>query len=88
MNLTELRHVRLHELTKLLGIGRSSIYQMVSDGLFPPPVKMSRRCSSWPLVEIQTVVRARAALKDDEEIRALVKEIVQTRLKGDLDNVA
>lgn len=79
MNLSEIRCIRLPELTALLGIGKSSVYLLVANGLLPPPIHISTRCSTWPLGEIRAVVGARAAGKSDDEVRLVVRNIMASR---------
>lgn len=39
--------VRLSDVSKLVGLSRSSIYSRVREGLFPAPVKLSDHCVRW-----------------------------------------
>lgn len=57
----------------------SSLYLDMSRGLFPPPVRIGARAVAWPRHEYQRVVAARVAGKGDEEIKALVRELVASR---------
>lgn len=42
------RLLRMAQVENLCGIKRSSIYQRIKEGTFPPPVKLSPRVSVWP----------------------------------------
>ncbi|MBT9611914.1 MAG: AlpA family phage regulatory protein [Burkholderiales bacterium] len=79
MDLSEMRCVRLPEVISLLGLSRSSIYLQISDGLFPPPIHMSARCSAWPMHEVQRIILARVAQKTESEVREIVREIIKAR---------
>jgi prophage regulatory protein len=50
--------MRLADLCKFLSVSRSSIYQWISDGTFPEPVRLGRRMVRW---RIETVVAWRDA---------------------------
>jgi prophage regulatory protein len=40
--------LRLPKVIQRTGLGRSTIYQMMSVGLFPAPVRLSKRAVAWP----------------------------------------
>lgn len=42
------RLLRLPEVESLVGLRKSSIYDAMKRGDFPPPVKLSRRAVCWP----------------------------------------
>jgi hypothetical protein len=48
-------------------------------GLFPPRIPLSKRLNVWPLAEVETVERAVAAGQSDDDIRALVRYLVDQR---------
>ena len=41
------RILRRHEVESQIGLSRSSIYQMMSDGDFPLPIKLGKRAVGW-----------------------------------------
>lgn len=41
------RFLRLPEVTRRVGMVRSTIYQKIAEGQFPPPVKLGPRLSFW-----------------------------------------
>lgn len=41
------RFLRLKEVIFRSGLGRSSIYKLVSEGKFPPPVAIGERSIGW-----------------------------------------
>ena len=49
--------ISLKEVSDLVGLKKSAIYERVSFGEFPKPVKLSQRCSRWSLVEVQKWIR-------------------------------
>ena len=70
---------RLPETLRRTGHGRSTHFKKVQDGLFTRPVRISAKRSGWPLHEVETLVAARIAGLNDEQIRALVQELHDTR---------
>jgi prophage regulatory protein len=58
---------------------KTTIYQDIADGVFPPPVQIGERCSAWVEDEVDQVRAARAAGASDAEIRQLVKQLVAAR---------
>ncbi len=41
------RILRRSQVEEQIGLSRSSIYQMMSDGEFPLPIKLGRRAVGW-----------------------------------------
>ncbi|MEE9454676.1 MAG: AlpA family phage regulatory protein [Paracoccaceae bacterium] len=74
--------VRPIDVQNATGMARSTLYAKIDDGLFPPPVKLGARFACWPDTELETWMQARIAGHSDEDIRALVVEIVKARKQG------
>lgn len=70
--------LRLPDVVAATGCGITKVYDDVQKGVLPPPIKRDRS-SFWPADEIGAVVAARIAGKTDDEIRALVAEMVAAR---------
>ncbi|TDN58323.1 AlpA family transcriptional regulator [Halothiobacillus neapolitanus] len=45
--------LRLHDVLRITGASRSSIYLWVSAGIFPQPVKLGVRAVGWRRSEVQ-----------------------------------
>jgi prophage regulatory protein len=58
-NLEDLAILRLPEVKRLTGLGRSSIYQMIKEGDFPRPVSLSLRAVGWTSGDIRLWLEAR-----------------------------
>jgi prophage regulatory protein len=56
--------IRLPELRKRIGLGRSSIYALVKQGSFPRPIRLSRRAVGWSLAEVEAWLQSRAAQRE------------------------
>lgn len=41
------RYIRIKELAVMLGIGRSTIYRLISENKFPKQIKLTERTSVW-----------------------------------------
>jgi prophage regulatory protein len=73
--------VRLDRLPAVLeqrGDGRSSLYLDVQRRTWTPPVRLGR-ASAWPRHEVQALVRARVAGASLDQMRVLVRELLDQR---------
>ncbi len=68
----------MKQITASIPRSRASFYKDISAGLFPAPFKFSNS-SYWYYDEIVAVMQARNANQSDEQIRALVKELMSLR---------
>ena len=75
--------VRKAEVLKYLGIKKSSLSNRIHDGLFPPPISMGLRAIAWAEHEVEQVIKATVAGKDDDYMKCLVKHIVKQRKEFD-----
>jgi prophage regulatory protein len=44
--------LRLGDVQRRVGLRRSTIYDLVRRGAFPPPIRLGCRCSAWVGVEV------------------------------------
>lgn len=51
--------LRRRELESWIGLSRSTIYRLMSEGRFPRPIRVGPRAVRWPRTEIETWLRAR-----------------------------
>lgn len=42
-----MRIIRLKEVVKMTGLGRSTVYKYIAEGTFPKPVSLGDRCVGW-----------------------------------------
>ena len=75
--------LRFQEVMKVMAMSRSTVYLRVKQGLLTQPVRIGERCTVWPENEISAINSARLALKTNDEIRELVKQLQQKRPKRD-----
>lgn len=59
--LEDLKILRLRDVKQQIGLGRSSIYQMVKDGVFPRPVTLGYRSVGWLACDICEWLQAKRA---------------------------
>jgi len=56
--------IRLPEVCKRTGLGRSSIYALVKQQCFPRPIPLSARAVGWVASEIEAWLQSRAAKRE------------------------
>jgi prophage regulatory protein len=71
--------VRLPTVISATGYSRSTVYQLIAQGLWPKPVSIGPRAKAWLSSEIETLNAARIAGKTDEEIRKIVADLEEAR---------
>lgn len=74
-----LRLDRLPAVLEQRGDGRSSLYLDIQRGIWTAPVHLGR-ASAWPRHEVQALVRARVAGASDDQLRALVRSLLDQRI--------
>ena len=73
------RVVRLPEVKRLSGLGRSTIYTRVAEHLFPKPFPLGPRMIGWLESEIFALNAARVRGASNDEIIALVASLEADR---------
>jgi prophage regulatory protein len=53
--------LRLPAVQRMVGLGRTQIYNLAKVGKFPKPIKLSERCSAWIASEIEDWIKSRIA---------------------------
>ena len=51
--------LRRKDVEALVGLSRSTIYYLISQGLFPAPIKLGKRAVGWKVSDIETWVNDR-----------------------------
>ncbi len=57
------RFLRIGEVCRLVGCGRSWIYARLREGAFPQPVRLGHRTVVWREAEVRAWMNARAATR-------------------------
>lgn len=71
--------IRKPEATNLIGLSNTTFYRQIENGLIPPSFSLGCRAVGWYEHEIQTILRARAAGKSEDDIRLIVSELISAR---------
>lgn len=71
--------VRRPEVLELLKISRSSLYKKIDQGLWPAPIQLGARAVAWLSNENEQVLAAMISGQSPEEIKQLVKTLVENR---------
>lgn len=74
--------VSLLKKQEILGrhmLGNTALYDAINAGEMTPPVKLHNRMCAWPAHESDAILRAKIAGRSKEEIRQLVRELVEQR---------
>lgn len=73
------RLLRLPDVCAQVGLRPTSIYARIKAGTLPPPIALAARSRAWPEHEIEAVIGSMIAGHGDDEIRALVRNLVAQR---------
>lgn len=49
--------LRLPGVLAMVGVSRSTLYEMVGSGSFPPPLKITKRAVGWPESTVANWIR-------------------------------
>lgn len=74
--------LRLDTVISRRGRSRAQLYIDIKRGTMTPPVRLGEKLSAWPSHEIDTLNRAEIAGASQDELRALVQELIAQRTKG------
>lgn len=64
------------------GIAQSTFYDWQAAGLMTPGIQLGRRSVAWPAHELDAIAAARIAGQSENEIRALVGDLVAARAQA------
>ena len=53
------RLLALPEVEERTGLKKTSLYGLIRDGKFPPPIRLTRRASRWPASQVQAWIADR-----------------------------
>jgi prophage regulatory protein len=60
--LEELAILRLEDVKRLTGLGRTSIYKLMKDGVFPRSISLGPRAIGWRTGDIRTWLETRTSI--------------------------
>lgn len=61
------------------GLRRSTLYDQIKSGTFPPPIQIGPRAVAWVADEVDAILSARVAGVREIGIRELVEKLVRDR---------
>lgn len=73
--------LRIPRVLAETGDSRSKLYNDMSLGLMPRPIKIGARAVGLPSHEVEAINQARIAGKSQDDIRALVQRLEANRLQ-------
>jgi prophage regulatory protein len=53
--------LRIRAVVKVTGLGRSTIYRLMADDQFPPPVRLAKRVVAWRRSDLERWTSAQRA---------------------------
>lgn len=59
LSIDDIRILRLPEVKRITGLGRTSIYQMMKDGIFPRSISLGSRAIGWKFGDIREWLESR-----------------------------
>ncbi len=71
--------LREHAVCAQTGMKRSLLWLQVKSKLFVKPVRISTRAVAWPASEVASIVAARMVGMGEEDLRALVSSLEESR---------
>ena len=78
-----MRILRVPEVLETIGYkSRTSLYDQIKQGLFPKPISIGARAVGIPDDEVAAVLHHRINGASDTQIRALVVQLQERRLKA------
>jgi prophage regulatory protein len=71
--------LRLPEVMRHSGYSRSMLYSLISQGLYPKPIKIGERAVAWPSQEVEIMVASIVSQQPPGERRELVEKLEANR---------
>lgn len=66
-----MRIIRLKEVMKMTGLGRSTVYKYVAENVFPKPISLGDRCVGWLESEVLGWISSKIEERDGWGINAI-----------------
>jgi prophage regulatory protein len=74
--------LRLDTVISRRARSRAQLYVDIKRGVMTPPVRLGEKLSAWPAHEVDALNRAEIAGASQDELRALVLQLVAQRRQG------
>ena len=79
INKTPVKLIRIRQTIELSGLTRTSLYRKMKEGLFVPTISLGERSCAHIESEVNATLNAMIAGKTPEELKDLVKYLVDQR---------
>jgi prophage regulatory protein len=73
--------IRKPDVIYMTGFSKSTLYNRIKSGIFPPPISLGARAVGFVQAECDSVLAAMIAGKSPSQIKALVEELITQRHK-------
>lgn len=70
-----MRLIRLKDVQHTTGLGRSTIYKYIEEGIFPKSVSLGERAVAWVESEVMEWIMARIEARDAHESFSAVSQL-------------
>lgn len=71
--------IRSNELPSIIGVGKTTFYQRVKDGLFPPTLDLGGNSRGYLSTEVQLMLLAYGHGLTGEDLKAYVLKLIRDR---------
>ncbi|MGE6462285.1 helix-turn-helix transcriptional regulator [Pseudoalteromonas tetraodonis] len=71
--------IRRPQVLKNTGWSKSTLYNRLKDGLFPPAISLGARACGWVESECDKLIQAMIAGYSEQQLKDLVQDIVANR---------
>ena len=71
--------VKKNEVVGIIAKSNTSLYSDIKMGYMTPPVSIGENSVAWPLHECNAINAARMAGKNNDEIKKIVRDLVELR---------
>ena len=76
------RILRKAEVLHVFGISKSTLYNRINDGTFPPPISIGGSSKGWLESEVSILVKALAANLNNSELKNVISSLIRNRSTG------
>jgi prophage regulatory protein len=73
------RILRKPDILALTSLSKSTLYNRIKDGLFPPQISLGARAVGFVQSECELVIQAMIEGQSSDQIKCLVKELIDSR---------
>ena len=83
MNITTYSKInRRPEVLERIGLSKSTLFNRIKLGTFPPPISLGCRAVGWLEHEVDATLSLMSAGYNENQLKALVSELINKRKEG------